>query len=59
MAVDCGGDVRVVAFIEGEIPVAAIEANAVGEDLEGVPRAGFWLAVGRSELVSASDGVIL
>lgn len=36
VAINGGCDVGVVVLVEWEIPIAAVEADAVGEDLEGV-----------------------
>jgi hypothetical protein len=59
VVVDGAGDVAVVVVVEGEIPVAAVEADAVGEQLDRVARPVVGLAVGRGELVVALDGGVL
>lgn len=53
------GDVAVVEVVEGEIPVAAIETDAVGQDLEGLAGSVVWLAVGGGDGVLAADGFVL
>lgn len=53
------GHVAVIVVIVGEVPVAAVEANAVGQDVEGISRAVVWLAVGGADAVVAVDSFIL
>lgn len=55
MLVDGAGDVAVVVVVEGEIPVAAVEAGAVGEDLESFAWTVVWLAVCSTDRVVAAD----
>lgn len=57
--VDGLGDVAVVVVVEGKVPVAAVEAHAVGQDLEGLAGAVVRLAVGGCDAVFAADGVVL
>ena len=59
------GGVRVVAAIVGNVPVAAVKADAVGQDLESlgrgaaVGRSAAGVAVGSGKLVVARDGLVL
>lgn len=48
-------DVAVVVVVEGVVPVAAVKADTVGEDLDGVARAVVRLTVRGSKLVLALD----
>jgi hypothetical protein len=54
------GAVGVVAAVERQVPVAPVEADAVGEDLHGL---GLLVlarhAVGGGELIVAADGLVL
>lgn len=59
MAVDGGSDVGVVVLVEGKVPVAAVKADAVREDLQSMTRAGVRLAVCCCQFVGPLDGVIL
>lgn len=53
------GNVAVVEVVEGEIPVASIETDTVGQDLEGLAGSVIWLAVGGGDGVLAADGFVL
>jgi hypothetical protein len=55
MVVDCLGNITVVVAVVGYVPVAPIESDAVGHDLDLISRSGIRLAVGGGELVVARD----
>lgn len=54
--VEGAGDVRVVVAGKGVVPVGAVEADAVGEDLEGGGGAGLGVADCGGEGVVFGDG---
>lgn len=59
VVVDDGADVAVLAALGREVPIATIETNTVGQDLDDGTRAGVGLAVGRGQLVGSTDVGIL
>ena len=52
-------DVAVVVVVEGQIPIAAVETNAVGQDLHHFGGSAVWLAVGGRDIVFAGHCLVL
>lgn len=52
-------DIAVVVVVVGEIPVGAVEANAMGEELHGVGSSVGWSAVGGGQIVGSGKVRVL
>lgn len=59
IVVNCLVDVRVVEVVEWHVPVAAVEANTVGEQLDGVGVTPVWSTESGRQVVGALDVLVL